>query len=353
MRSRPLYRDRLIGVLLVFSWLFSATGTWAQNNRRPPLRLPPALAGTPLSFKIHSEAAYMAGRGSLVESVAIARLIHAEAFAKELENSIEYVDTYFRRRELNREWRAKEDPRYLEAEKIRQEALKRRLKEHFSDVLQGTDPTPELNWLLVELSGPTQSLGYLTSQATLTESESGNKLSEADLALIRFGDGRVTFSATDPQILETRWPFALRAESFIPLQKNFLSARETVLEEIRSEGQASRESGSRLIGSVDDLLVALEKAYPHEERIKPTVFLEYDSAKRNLRSLTWEVHRTIHYGDRSLFDETLRFEGGTVEELIWHMVRKGLVFGPPPPGGDRVYRGLLGSLRNLYLTQGG
>lgn len=353
MRSRPSHRDRLIGVLLVLSWLFLATGTWAQSSRpRQPVRLPPAFAGTPLSFKIHAEAAYMAGRGSMIESVAIARTIHADAYAKELENSIAYVETYFRRQEINREERAKKNPRYLEKEKIRRDTIERQLKHQFESVLKG-DVTNMMNWVLVELSAPTQSLGYLTSEAALTESESGGKLSEADLALIQFSDGRVTFSATDPKILETHWPFALRAESFIPLQKNFMSAREEVFAEIVSKGQASPESGARLIGSVNDLMVGLEKAYPREERRKSAVFSEYHPAKRYLASLAREVSQTIHHGDRSLFDETLRFEGGSLVELIWHMDRRGLVFASPPDGGGRVYRSLLTSMRNLFVTQGG
>ncbi len=293
----------------------------------------------------------MVGRGSMLKNMAQARKINAEAFAKEIENSIEYVDAYFRRRELNREWRAKEDPRYLEKEKILQDARKLRLKEQFQDVLQGGGLTDTLNWLLVELSGPAQSLGYLTREAASTGSS--EEISSADVGLIRFSDGHVAFSAADPQLLEAHWPFALRAESVSPLRENFLSARDAVLGEIDSEGQASQESGNRLIDSVDDLMVALEKAYPHEERIKPLVFPEYDSAKRYLRSLAMEVSQTIHHGDRSLFDETLRFEGGGIVELIWHMDRRGLVFASPPDGGGRVYRSLLTSMRNLFVTQGG
>ena len=285
--------------------------------------------------------------------MAIAREIHAEAFAKEIQNSIDRVDAHFRRRKLYQDWKAELNTDYVEREEKLQEDRRKRMTEQFHAVLKD-DLTDSLNWLLVELSGPMQSLGNLTSEAMLTGSDPSKKLSPADVALIRFGDGRVTFSAADPRILETRWPFTLRAESFSPLQKNFQSAREAVLREIDSEGQASQEGGSRLIGSVDDLMVALEAAYPLTHRKgKPKVYSEYHSGKRYLATLAREVSQTICKGDRSLFDETLRFEGDSVLELIWHMDRMGLVFAKPTSGGDRVYRSLLDSMRDLYLTQGG
>jgi hypothetical protein len=285
--------------------------------------------------------------------MAIARKINAEAFAKEIENSIAYVDAYFRRQEINREERAKKNPNYLEQEKRRQEVLERRFKEQFQDVLEGGDLASKLNWLLVELSGPAESLGYLASDAAVNASDESHALSEADVALIRFGDGHVTFSAVDPEILETRWPFALRAERFRVPREDFVSAREAILKEIQSEGEAGHESANRLIGALDGLMVGLDKAYPPEERVKLAVFPEYHSAKRYLGSLAREVNQTIRNGDPSLFDETLRFEGKTIVELIWHMDRRGLVFAPPSAAGERVYRSLLSSMRDLYLAHGG
>ena len=69
--------------------------------------------------QIEAEAQYVAAYGDMVESVAIARKINAQAVALEIQNSIDYVDAYFKRRELNRQWRAKENPNYLESEKHR------------------------------------------------------------------------------------------------------------------------------------------------------------------------------------------------------------------------------------------
>ena len=58
----------------------------------------------------------MAAYGDMVESVAMARRINAQAVALEIQNSVAYVDAYFKRREINRDRRAKEDPNYMERE---------------------------------------------------------------------------------------------------------------------------------------------------------------------------------------------------------------------------------------------
>jgi hypothetical protein len=363
----------LMGMLIV---LTVASRGWSQSERRRPvIVLPRATAGTPLSAQIDAEAKYLVTRGALVESVAVARKIHAEAYAQELENSVNEVDAYFRRRELNRQWREGENTTYLEHEQKRQEVRKMRMEKQFEDVLKG-NLTEELNWLLVELSGPTLALHYAVGNVSSVDwgdsrtdinaryaggevplEEIGEKrmVSSSDAALIRFSDGHVAFSANDPKLLQTDWPWALRTPAFDTLRKEFDAAREKLLKEISpvsKEGQVRFESGERLIKSLDAMLVALDKAYPAEKRAEPADFLQYNMAKRYLRSLTGEAQSAIRSGNRAIDSGAVMFQGGSVLELIRHMDRTGLVFAPPPPGGERVYRSLLSSMRSFYLTWG-
>ena len=106
-----------------------------------------------------------------------------------------------------------------------------------------SDATGKLNWLLAELSGPTLALQYITGQVSivdspsgpqvsgqylagqipLDDSESGRKLSADETALIQFSDGHVSFSAANPQVLETQWPWALRAPEFDQIREQFRS----------------------------------------------------------------------------------------------------------------------------------
>ena len=107
----------------------------------------------------------------------------------------------------NRKWRAEEDPNHLAREKHLQEVRRQRIEQQFQDVLKG-DLTDELNWLLVELSGPTLALHYVADKISVADSKrlgpavEDCTISAADARLIQFSDGRLTFSAADPQILD-------------------------------------------------------------------------------------------------------------------------------------------------------
>jgi len=104
---------------------------------------------------------------------------------------------------------------------------------------------------------------------------------------------------------------------------------------------------------MNDLFVGLDEAYTAEDRRNASVSLTYHEAKRYLRSLLLQVHRVIRTHDRSVFDGSLCFQGGTVLALLQHMYQTGVVFAPPESGGDRVYKGvLMTNLRNIYMALG-
>ena len=100
------------GVLSAFYLSASATLTLRAQSENPRghIILPPARGGTALSFQIQAEAEYLAARGDLAESIAVARKIHAEAFAKEIQNSVDYVDAYFQRRATEPEMAGRRRP---------------------------------------------------------------------------------------------------------------------------------------------------------------------------------------------------------------------------------------------------
>ena len=182
-----------------------------------------------------------------------------------------------------------------------------------------SDATGKLNWLLAELSGPTLALQYITGQVSVVDSASGpqvsgqylagqirlddsesGKISADETALIQFSDGHVSFSAANPQVLETQWPWALRAPEFDQIREQFRSAHEQVLKDISSNGQPEFQNGERLMKSVNDLLVALKRAYPRERLQERDAVLHYNTAKRYLPALTAEATATLQGKDRSL-----------------------------------------------------
>lgn len=338
---------------------------WAQQKL--VIVLPPTRSGTALSAQIQAEAQYLLTRGELAKSVAVARRIHADAVAQEIQNSVDYVDAYFRRKALNRKYRAETNPNHLQRE-IKQQSVRELQLKDLPEEFLNSDVTEKLNWLLAELSGPTLALQYVAGQVSVVDSEtgpkvsgqymagqiqlddfeSGRELTKEDTALIQFSDGRVTFSAADNQMLKTKWPWALRAPQFDVARRQFQSAREQVLTEIKSDGEVKYESGERMMKALNDLLVELKRAYPQDKLKERDTVLQYITAKRYLASLTAEATATLQGMDHSMFNGSLGFTDGSVIDLIRHMDGKGLVFAPPSPEGQRVYRSLLSEMRSLY-----
>ena len=325
--------------------------------------LPPAFAGTPASFQLSAVSQYLVAQGDLAESVAIARKIHAEAAALEIQNWVDHVDAYFERKRIWKKAQREKNPNYIDREAHRQEILKRRVEEQFGDVARG-DVTKPLNWLLAELFGPMayqcfsghQSADEWPVDDTLRkalESATEQELRQEDLHLIRFKAGKLEFPANEAKVLAGFWPPGLGGPEFEWARANFEKARDDVLTELKAQGQVSHENGEKLVGALNDLFVGLDEAYTSEDRRNASVSLTYHEAKRYLRSLLLQAHRVIRTHDRSVFDGTLCFQGGTVLDLLQHMYQTGVVFAPPEAGGDRVYKGvLMTNLRNIYMALG-
>jgi hypothetical protein len=349
--------SRVLAFLVMSVVLGTTEWSYAQSDAsQQHIMLPPAIGGTALSHQIHAEASYVAAYGDMVESVAIARKINAEAVALEIQNSVEYVDAYFKRRELNRQWRAKEDPNYLDRETRRQKVLKQRVEAQYQDLLRG-DVTGPLNWLLRELSGPVVSYRYLPTDQTLVHSSLDPKLSDRDLHQIQLNDGggktsQLVFTAADGKAFSTPWPLGLREPVCAPARGNYEHSRDAVVEEMTKKGQASYENQVRLMQDTNALFVALEKAFPQERRKDPHEFLTYGAAKRFLQATLAASHRAITTTDTRAMTGSLRFQGDSIVGLLDHMYQNGLEFAPPAPGGEGVYKSLFQSMRSLYMTIG-
>jgi hypothetical protein len=340
-----------VGFWLVLRWLSPGA---AQERPREHVILPPSFGETRLSTVINAQARLVAAQGDFLESVAVARKIHAEAYAQEIQNAVEEVKAYFERRRINRESVLAEKgnrPDVIRDKK--QKAMVSYIKRDLHDLLNQGDVSKQLNWLLAELCGPTMSVQYLAGSEALPELN--EKLTDDMKAQIWLTDGgsagsRLEFRLGDGKVLDTPWPPGLRREQFDRLRNEFEAARDELVKEIEAAGQVSEATRNRLIMATNDLLVTLEEVFPQAERKESSVFLEYHAAKLYLRSLVAQVNRAISTNDRSVFAGALRFQGNTIIEMIQHMYQSGLVFAPHREGGERVYRNLIQTLRNLYIN---
>jgi hypothetical protein len=353
MRStahRTIFRAGWItGICLAIAWIGIV---YAQDTQpQDQIRLPPAFGGTPLSFQIEAEAKYVAAQGAFMESAAIAEKIHAEAVSLEIKNSVDAVKAFFDRREENKKRRlAERGGTYQDFLDRAEKAEENRIGKYFKETLKG-DVTNELNWLLLELSGPKMVVQYMNRDAL---SEFDAPLSKADLDQMYLTDGgraggKLVFALGDGQMLKTPWPYALSGSEFANERKEFEDSRDALLKEIQENSLVSEESGKRIMKAVNQLFVKLDNAYPEEKRKDTATFLQFDSGKRFIQSLILQVTRALSTKDRSVFDGSLRFKGQTTVDLIQYMCQMGLSFDRPQPGGERNYKSLFIKMRNIYL----
>jgi hypothetical protein len=289
---------------------------------------------------------------------AIARYIDAEAASKEMDNEIKWVNTYFERRKLNREWRAKEHPGYLDRLEKQKETYRRLLDTNLAAL--GGDKSEELNWMLREiLANASYSILMSDSSGKLISSGHNAALSEDQRRQIWVTEGKIAgkkslvLRVVDPRPLETRWPLALREERCDQVCKAFEEARDLALADLASKEagrEVTREHRKRLMKAVNAL--AEEVAAEYRERPKPVPpqdFLTYKTAKCFVESLAVQTFRMFETESTAAYDGSFRFEGKTVGELLQHMMSKGLQFAPARPGGEPTYELLYNSVRGFYL----
>jgi hypothetical protein len=343
---------------LVFWLVLMCGASWAQRpfiELRPPR---PGWGSTPLSTVIGAQSSYIYAVGTCRVNTAIAREINARAVQQEIQNSVEAVDAYFKRRELNREARAKENPNHWERMKKLQEQREETLRYRYQELLKGGDEslTDELNRILRELAGPTLAEEFLYSGAPLADSRLDAKIEPFEVDKIWLTDGgrkgsQLTFRAGQGDVMECRWPLGLRGPECALARNHFEQARDETLAALRAgKTPVTQQQYKELLLAIDELLTSLETEYPKERRLDVKEFGTYRASKVFLQSLLVQVNRLANSDDTSLFDRSTAFHGDSVVDLLRYMYHNGFLFAPPKPGAEETYRKLFKTMRELYLN---
>ena len=310
--------------------------------------IPPSHVISARGDRIRAQANYLQGMADLVESNARARYVQDLAAQQAIQNHAQGVKTYFQVRELNREYTRRENPGYLDHAQKGQQSLDRLHRDFPELVLEGNVREETLNRFMRRMGG------------TLIAEDKRQGLpdvqfqpGETDLIVLTDGargPRKLTFRAREGLVLQTAWPPALRAPEFEHERDAFETLRQQAVTETTTAGHMSYDTQLQIQRAVNGLKQTLEANYPRERRFESSpTWQEYHGAKKFLDSLASNVRRVVEINDRRAFDGSLRFEGKTVVELLHHMASHGLEFGPPPAGGERVYRKLYEAIRNIWL----
>jgi len=345
------HHRRLLHVYLG-AWLLLGVNGWTLAQEPGRVYLPPTFGATPMSAMVDAQARYLIAQGNCLESMAMARKIHAEAYAIELKNWVDEVDDYFKRRELNRLWRRKENPSYLDHLKRAQDTREKEMREQFDTFAKG-DVTNKLNWLFTKLSGPAMGVQYLGPSQSATVPALARLLSDDDKHKIWITDGgrkgsQLVCRLSDGDVLATPWPPGLRRPECDAGRDRY----EDSLKRLKAGGNPDATQ-RECVAALNDLFTELEEAYPREDRSRDCyLFLEYNGAKTFLRSLMAQAARIAETTDSTVFNGKLHFEGKSIEDLIRHMSQHGVYFAPCRPGGEGTYQSLLRDLSSIYLALG-
>lgn len=312
-------------------------------------------AATAFSSDVFAMANLLRASGDFLAATGQARETHAKAAGVEMDNAVKWVNTYFERRRLNREYREAERPGFIERQGLRREKYRRIIEKNLQDSL-GTDLTGELNWMLRELLANASFSAFMTDHPkSLLSSPDNLALSAAERRRIRVNEGTVAggkslvFGLDPDQVLEAHWPLALRGPELKAAREAFEEARDCALGDLKIEQAIRDVNQARLMKAVDSLSEELNAAWPRERRRSPQDYLSYLSAKRYLQTLAVSTYRLIETDNPAAFDDSYRFRGKTIGDLLQHMMSKGLEFAPPEAGGEVVYRKLFNTVRTFYL----
>jgi hypothetical protein len=348
-----------IWILVLSTALVVPASTFAQRQRvRSHIYLPPTRGATVLSTYIDAQARYVAAMGDCLESQAIARNLHAEALDKELDNAVKWVETYFERRALNRAYRAKENPGYLDRLK-KQQAIKQDKVIQLPDEIRRGDVTQELNWMLNRIADTQLAYeaffggddGALSAQIDCPLSPEDAQHIWLKQAGAKHGQN-LPFRAADAEVLDEDWPVVFRAPEFQAARRSFEQARDQALKELQTKKQMQWETFKQLRGALDDLKTQLERKYPNSYRESTMrgqdYVLLYLNGQRFLKGMAASVLRALETNRMESFDQSDAFKGDSLFDLIRHMCHRGLVFSEPKAGDESTYQMLFTTMRHVY-----
>lgn len=307
-----------------------------------------------ISSRIRAQADLIRNVGAAAVAHAEARSRRADAYRKEIANSVEYARAYWDKKEIYRAAKLRTYTAPLDAEKLRNDKTWRRLKDfpelNDATIINGS----ALNFLLNRLSGV-----ILAAQSDADQNlDSRLFLSPEILSKLRVredlpGGKGLIFQVDSGESLEIqRWPFALRDDRFKRPREVFEKARAALADASPIDTQTVNDRMKALLEAHDRLDREFYKYYTKERRTESggRNFGQFLTSKRFLESLVGGMSRMQELGGTVILEDSARFQGDNLIALITHMSRRGLEFAPARKGDESAYHETFFLMRDLYRT---
>ena len=334
---------------------------WFYSRRIPWAVYDPYHA---MTSRVYAQADLIRAQGDAAADFAVARKLHAQARAQELENWEETVRKQWdvrilrekKKLELNHAHQISK-MRYLNDQKWKNNRTWERLKNHPELSSFKIENGSAHNFLLSRLA-----VSALPYQFDETESRYGPealrelRLDDELLEQVTLIQGDFRFAANQSvQEQIDQWPYFLRWKEFDSERNAFEQARGKVVTESNASGEVSIDT----IHGLQEAQLKLSKAFHFSSRVWDWVkenrrYTQYNDSVRFLAQLDREIGQLERTGDIRPFQGKTGYDPGVhgehVISLLSFMNRNGLTFAPAKPGSEPAYHRLFVMMRAVYLT---
>ena len=330
-----------------------APSSVAQDRVRGHVFLPPSSGATVLSTHMNAAANQALALGDLMESAAIARRINLESDRIAMENSVLWVETYFKRRQLNREYRDAERRDYQESKLLRAQQLHR-------NVEQGeryTDPTDRINFMMKRLLADSSAyrtifLGDIPQLESASMRLSPDDISHILLSQTGGSEGARTIRPGDPGLVSDGWPKVFSQAEFEFERQAYDQIRTAMLKEIK-QGELSLETMQAAQATLRLLEERFDEVYVWNDMKHVLDIATFthcrEVGEQFFRSQAASILRAFAMDNADMYSRDLQFQGDSLIDLLRHCSQHNLTFASPEPGDESTYTRLYQQLRQLYL----
>ncbi len=341
-----------IATLLLATWCsLAAIPTHAQNRVRGHVVLPRTAGATVLSTYINASANRAVAVGDFLESAAIARRIHLESDRVAMENSIKWVETYFERRKLNREYRDELTKDYQETKASIAAAYHKRIT--YAETV--ADPTKDLNYMLNALISDKNSFAALFLTDRPVMKCDNLELSADDVSRITMDSGSGNkYRLGKSVLIDSIWPKAFDAPVFDNIRFRYSEIQKQTQNEIR-EGNLSLKTFEELNRLLAELSEKFEEFYTWQ-RVKDSKSMDLagfvyfkESGNRFVQTQRAGALRAFSVKDPSAYELRFQFDGDTLIDLLQYCSSHHVKFASSGSPERDVYAKLYQALRVIYL----